>query len=138
VSKQSSRTRFTTKPPKVAGNVVCICSGVLVSIMVSIGAALFLSFVSVVTENTYIDGYIQYIMVGVTMISIFIGSVYAAHKAESKGLWIGMSVGLLYVLISISIGMEMSQEYVSVLVLANKCIAGIAAGIVGGLLGVNL
>jgi len=138
VSKRIDRTRFNTKPPKVSGTAVLIFKGVLVSLIVALVCTLFLSMISLVTENTYVDDYIQYIMVGVTMISIFIGSVYATQKALSKGLIIGMLIGIIYVLISVGLGMEISHESVSVLVLANKFVAGIAAGILGGLVGVNL
>ncbi|MPN12485.1 hypothetical protein SDC9_159803 [bioreactor metagenome] len=80
----------------------------------------------------------QYIMVGVTMVSIFVGSVYATQKSESKGLIIGMAIGFIYVLCSIGIGLEITHEPVVLLVLVNKCIAGLAAGALGGLVGVNL
>jgi len=138
VSKRIDRTRFNTKPPKVSGTAVLIVRGILVSLIVALVCTLFLSVISLVTENTYVDDYIQYIMVGVTMISIFIGSVYATQQAASKGLIIGMLIGIIYVLISVALGMEMSHESVSILVLTNKFLAGIAAGILGGLVGVNL
>jgi len=138
VSKPTSRTRFTNKSPKVSGTAMLICRGAFVSILVSFVCILFLSLISLFTENTYVDHYVQYIMVGVTMVSIFIGSVYATKQSESKGLIIGMFIGVVYILISIGCGMEITHEYVSVLSLANKFLAGMAAGILGALLGVNL
>lgn len=138
MSKRTGRTRFNAKPPRVSGTAILIFRGILVSLMVSLVCILFLSVINLVTENTYIDSYIQYIMVGVTLVSIFIGSVYAAHQASSKGLIVGMMIGLIYVLISVGLGMEISQESASLFVLANKFAAGIAAGILGGLVGVNL
>ena len=138
MSKRIDRTRFNTKPPKVSGTAALIFKGVLLSLIVALVCTLFLSMISLVTENTYVDYYIQYIMVGVTMISIFIGSVYATQQAASKGLIIGMLIGIIYVLISVGLGMEISHQSVTILVLANKFVAGIAAGILGGLVGVNL
>jgi len=138
VSKRIDRTRFNTKPPKVSGTAVLILKGVLVSLIVALVFTLFLSVISLVTDNTYVDFYIQYIMVGVTMISIFIGSAYATQQASSKGLLIGMFIGVIYVLLSVGLGMEISHESVSILVLTNKFVAGIGAGILGGLVGVNL
>jgi len=138
VSKRMDRTRFNTKPPKVSGTAALIVKGVLVSLITALVCTLFLSLISLVTDNTYVDQYIQYIMVGVTMLSIFIGSVYATQQAASKGLIIGMLIGIIYVLISVGLGMEMSLESVSILVLVNKFVAGICAGILGGLVGVNL
>jgi putative membrane protein (TIGR04086 family) len=138
VSKYVGRTRFNTKSPKESGATILICKGVLVSIIVSLFCTFFLSVISLVTENTYIDSYMQYIMVGVTMLSIFLGSVYATQQAESKGLLIGILIGITYVLISTGLGMEISQESISLLVLINKFLAGTAVGILGGLIGVNL
>jgi putative membrane protein (TIGR04086 family) len=137
VSKRIGKTRFNTTP-KGPGTAMLIGKGVFVSIITSLVCTFFLSVISLVTENTYIDNYMQYVMVGVTMISIFIGSVYATQQAESRGLIIGVLIGLIYVLISVGIGMEISQESISLLVLANKFMAGIAVGILGGLIGVNL
>jgi putative membrane protein (TIGR04086 family) len=137
VSKRIGKTRFNTTP-KGPGTAMLIGKGVFVSIITSLVCTFFLSVISLVTENTYIDNYMQYVMVGVTMVSIFIGSVYATQQAESKGLIIGILIGLIYVLISVGIGMEISKESISLLVLANKFIAGIAVGILGGLIGVNL
>lgn len=138
MSKHIGRTRFNTKSPKGSITAVLVGKGVFVSIVVSLVCTFFLSLVSLVTENTYIDSYMQYVMVGVTMLSIFLGSVYATHKAESKGLIIGILIGITYVLLSIGIGMEISQYSVSFFTLVNKLLAGIAVGILGGLLGVNL
>ena len=139
MTKITRRARFSPKrQPENTGVAVLIFKGVFASLLVSIACVLFLSIISLVTENTTIDKYLQYVMVGVTMVSIFIGSVYATQKAESKGLIIGMAIGIIYVLCSIGIGLELSHEPVLPLVLVNKCIAGLAAGALGGLVGINL
>jgi len=80
----------------------------------------------------------QYIMVGVTLTSIFIGSAYATQQAQAMGLIIGMTIGIIYVLVSLSIGIELNNETLSIFVVANKLVAGLAAGALGGLVGVNL
>lgn len=139
MAKITRRARFAPKrQPQDTGAVVLIFKGVVASLIVSVACALFLSFVSLVSENTYIDKYMQYIMVAVTMVSIFVGSVYATQKAESKGLIIGMAIGIIYVLISVGFGMKLSHDSIAMLVLLNKCLAGVAAGALGGLVGVNL
>lgn len=138
MSKRIGSTRFNTKPSKGAGTAVLILRGVLVSLFISLACTVFLSVVSLLTENTFIDSYIQYIMVGVNMISIFIGSIYATQQAAGKGLIIGTLIGVIYVLLSAGLGMEIMQESISLAVLANKFVAGVAAGILGGLVGVNL
>lgn len=129
---------MSVQPQKVPGAMTAIGKGVLVSLLVSLVAIIFLSVVSLATESLFIENYLRYIMVGVTVASIFIGSAYAAQRAGGAGLLVGMAVGLVYVLISVGVGLEMTPEPVSLLVLANKFFAGIAAGALGGLVGVNL
>ncbi len=138
MAKVTRRTRVSVPTQKVPGAVMAIGAGVLVSLMVSLVAIIFLSVVSLATESLFIESYLRYIMVAVTVTSIFIGSAFAAQRAGGAGLLVGMAVGLMYVLISVGVGLEMTQEPVSLLVLANKAFAGIAAGALGGLVGVNI
>lgn len=138
MAKVSKSSRFGAQPKKVPGVAVLMFKGILVSLAVSLVCILFLALAGLATETLFVDNYIRYIMVGVTMVSIFIGSAYAAQRAGAAGLIIGMAVGTVYVLISLAIGLEMSQDSVSVFVLASKFLAGIAAGALGGLVGVNL
>lgn len=139
MAKSTRGARFAPKRQmQETGVALLILKGVVASLIVSIVSVLFLSGISLMTENTFIEQYMQYIMVGVTMISIFMGSVYATQKAESKGLIIGMVIGMIYVLFSVGLGLKVSPEPVVWLVLVNKCIAGLAAGALGGLVGINL
>ncbi len=138
MAKVTRRTRMNVPPQKMPGAAMAIGAGVLVSLMVSLVAIIFLSVISLATESLFIENYLRYIMVAVTVTSIFIGSAFAAQRAGGAGLLVGMAVGIVYVLISIGVGLEMTQEPVSLLALANKVFAGIAAGALGGLVGVNL
>ncbi|HWQ61339.1 MAG TPA: TIGR04086 family membrane protein [Negativicutes bacterium] len=138
MAKVTRRTRANVQPNRVPAVATAIGKGVLVSLIVSLVAIVFLSVVSLATESLFIDNYLRYIMVGVTVASIFIGSAYAAQRAGGLGLLVGMAVGLIYVLISVGVGLETTPEPVSLLALANKLFAGIAAGALGGLVGVNL
>ncbi|CUH94246.1 putative membrane protein [Propionispora sp. 2/2-37] len=132
-------TRWNNAPPqKVPGLISLIIRGILVSFAFSLVCALLLSVFSLISENEFIDQHLQYIMVGISIISIFCGSVFATQKAESKGLFIGMAVGIAYVCISVLIGKGLQDESLSLLVFINKLLAGIAAGSLGGLVGVNL
>lgn len=138
VAKTTRRSSFNVKVQKKNNTILLIGKGVLLSITVSLLCTVFLSLVNLATDSLNIDKYMQYIFVGITMLSIFIGSVYATQQAESLGLVIGVMVGLIYVLISAAIGMNLNQESLSLLIFTNKFIAGIAAGALGGLVGVNL
>ncbi|HAK73756.1 MAG TPA: TIGR04086 family membrane protein [Sporomusaceae bacterium] len=117
---------------------VLILKGVITSVAVSIFCILFLALISLTSDNTFIEAYMQYIMVGVSLTSIFIGSAYATQQAQAMGLIIGVTVGIIYVLVSLGIGVELNNETLSMLVVVNKLVAGVAAGALGGLVGVNL
>ncbi len=138
MAKVTRRSRLNVPPQRVPGAVMAVGRGVLASLIVSLVAIIFLAVVSLATESLFVENYLRYIMVGVTVASIFIGSAYAAQRAGGAGLLVGMAVGLVYVLISVGVGLELTAEPVSLLVLANKFFAGIAAGALGGLVGVNL
>ncbi len=138
MAKVTRRTRLGVQPHRVSGVAAAIGKGVLVSLLVSLVAVVFLSVVSLATESLFIEEYLRYIMVGVTVASIFVGSAYAAQRAGGFGLLVGMGVGVVYVLISVGVGLETTPEPVSLLTLVNKFFAGLAAGALGGLVGVNL
>lgn len=133
-------TRHTraTQPPSVQNIFVRIAKGILVSIVVSICCLILVSVVTLFTENNYIETHIQYIMVAITLISIFIGSVWATRHTESMGLIVGMIVGLLYVLFSMIISYALNQDSIIFLIVISKILAGLGAGAMGGLVGVNL
>ncbi|TCL31790.1 putative membrane protein (TIGR04086 family) [Anaerospora hongkongensis] len=138
MNKISRRLRSNTQPPRSDGTAVLIFKGVITSVAVSVFCILFLSLISLTSDNSFIDAYMQYILVGVSLTSIFIGSAYATQKAQTMGLIIGMTVGIIYVLVSLGIGVELNNDTLSIFVVANKIVAGLAAGALGGLVGVNL
>lgn len=138
MAKVSRRTRFNAQPPKKVGATVLILQGVLVSISVSLVCVVSLALISLASENNSVENSLNYIMIGVTLISIFIGSVYATQKAQTMGLVIGVAVGAIYVLAALAIGIELTPDTLSLLVVANKLAAGMAAGALGGMVGVNL
>ncbi|WP_425060997.1 hypothetical protein SCACP_17640 [Sporomusa carbonis] len=138
MAKISRRTRNYPQTPRNTNISMAIFKGVVVSITVSLTCAVFLSLVSLLSDNRFIETYLEYIMVAVTTTSIFIGSVYATKQIEAKGLIIGCTVGIIYVIFSVGVGLELGQEQVSWLMLGNKFAAGSLAGALGGFIGVNL
>jgi len=138
MAKVTRRTRYNVQPPKASGWVILLFKGILVSLIVSIVSILFLTIISLSTDSSVIDKYMQYIMVAITMLSIFTGSAYVAQKAESMVLILGIAIGISYVLISVGIGAELNYESISILVLLNKLAAGTAAGVLGSIVGANL
>lgn len=133
--KKKSSIRLPRKVPKL---VALIIAGVMMSLAISAFAVAFLSAFFLVSESSFVERNLQYVIVGITMISIFLGSVYATFKIESKGLIVGFIIGLCYVSVTILVGFYLAQDNLSIWVLLNKYLAGIAAGGLGGLVGVNL
>lgn len=138
MAKLMKRSRVAVKQQETTGIPFAIFKGVMMSLGVSVILAILLSVFVLLVENTYVEQYLNYFMVAVTLVSIFCGSVYATQKVGARGLLIGAVVGGIYIIISVAIGMELNKETISLLVFANKFAAGIAVGALGGLLGVNL
>ena len=138
MTKTSRRTKKHLQVPPNTNSTMAIFKGVAVSIAISLICAVGLSIISLISEAGFIDNYLEYIMVAVTMISIFAGSVYATKETAAKGLVVGCAVGIIYVLFSVGVGMELGHEQVSWLMLGNKFAAGSLAGALGGFVGVNL
>lgn len=138
MAKASRRTKNYPQVPQNNNIPIAIFKGVAVSIAISLICAVGLSIISLISESRFIENYIEYIMVAVTMISIFAGSVYATKQTAAKGLLVGCAVGMVYVLFSVGVGIELGHEQVSWLMLGNKFAAGSLAGALGGFIGVNL
>ena len=138
MAKISRRTKGYPQAPRAANIPLAVLKGVGVSIAASLMGVVGLAVITLASENSVIDHYLEYSMVAITMISIFAGSVYAAKQTAAKGLLVGCTVGLIYVLFSAGVGNELGQEQISWLMLGNKLTAGCMAGALGGFIGVNL
>jgi len=134
----TKRARYSTQQKEPASAISLIFKGVLISLLVSLLCVLILTVISWVTDSLFVENYLRYIMIGVTMVSVFLGSVFAAHRARSAGLLIGVGVGAIYVLLALALGMEVSRESVNLFVMLNKLAAGLAVGALGAFVGVNL
>ncbi len=138
MAKTSHRIKSNPNKPNNTNIPMTIFKGVAVSIAISLLCAVCLSVISLMSEDGFIENYLEYIMVAVTMTSIFVGSVYATKQIAAKGLLVGCAVGVIYVLFSTGVGLELGHEQVSWLMLVNKFAAGSLAGALGGFIGVNL
>ncbi|MDR1702601.1 MAG: TIGR04086 family membrane protein, partial [Sporomusaceae bacterium] len=133
------------EPKSPAEYCAVILKGVALSIIVSLICAFFLSLLTFMSDVSALDNYLEYIMIGVTLMGIFIGSVYAAKKISGKsppvlvrGLLVGVSIGIIYALFSVGISSDLGQNQILLPVLGNKVAAGSLAGALGGFIGINL
>lgn len=132
--KSRKNQNFKGKP----GFIYCIIKGVVLSLFLALTSTLILTFLLSYWDLSFVEAHLQWIMVAITVISIFIGSTYSTYRVESKGLIIGILVGLFYILSGVAVTWTLGNDSFSLLLFTNKLVAGIAAGALGGLLGVNL
>lgn len=118
-----------------------IFAGVLYSIILSITlsailAVIYLNSNSIINE--FIDRFTAYIVFAISLISIFCSSILIVRKNHSKTLIIGLAIGGLYTIFISVIGYQFFHDSFVFSVFANKFLAGVAAGGLGSLVGVNL
>ncbi|MBE3589402.1 MAG: TIGR04086 family membrane protein [Firmicutes bacterium] len=66
------------------------------------------------------------------------GAAYGARRAEALGWLHGAAIGLVYVSLAVAAGLLAFQTDVSAFDLLRHLMLGLVAGVVGGVLGVNL
>lgn len=81
-------------------------------------------------------GIIDYVMIGIEGISVFLGAYIACMMTKSKGLLIGAAVGGISLLILLCCGMCISKNPIGILTLIRSAVL-IILGIAGGILAVN-
>lgn len=115
-----------------------ILRGLFISIVLTLVSLFLLSLILLEREQPFSATKLQYIMIAITLSSVFTGSFLAARYSQFRGLIIGLWVGLVYAFLSIAVGKSMTHEELSTLFIFNKVFASILAGALGGLVGVNL
>lgn len=138
MAKPAKYRKITPPAVRPIQTIGLIIRGVLVGLCISLFFTLLFSLVTLASDTVYIGQYTHYVMIAVNIVSIFIGSVYASRQAQSRILLIGITVGVLYVLLSILIGMQLNGETIALSVFINKILTGIAAGALGGVIGLHL
>lgn len=138
VKKPGHFNRTVSHPSSTVSVGLVIAKGVLVSFIASFILATIFSFTAALSDHDFLESYQDYLIAIITMTGIFIGSMCAAKRAESKGLLIGVTVGAVYMLISVAIGAIMNGEFVAPMLLGSKLAAAGLAGMLGGFIGVNL
>ena len=107
---------------------------------VALGITLLLLFIFavVLTYTNIAESVIKPVIIIVTAISILIGSSLSTLKIKKNGLLNGAIVGFIYIfslyIISSITGSGFNLNIISIVMIA----ASVAAGMVGGIIGVNL
>ena len=109
--------------------------GILVTCVVTLLLTCIFGFVLKMTSGIPY-GVIDYVMIGVTGIAVFLGAYIACVIVKSKGLVIGAAIGAVSLLILICCGFGFSDSSIGLSTLI-KSVVMLLCGIVGGILGVN-
>lgn len=118
--------------------IIYIAKGSVVSILVSLLFSVFLAVISLVSDLASIERYMPYIMLGATICSVFIGSVYAAQQAKSRGILIGVGVGMVYILVAAMVDTHIAAGTLSLIAFGKKMAVTAITGALGGIVGTNL
>jgi len=74
----------------------------------------------------------------IMIVSIAVGSIYMAIKAEEKGWLNGGIVGVLYFLILLLLNYLFIKPFIFDVYTIGKLFISLVAGVVGGMIGVNI
>ena len=123
ISKETGNTE--------SNNITKILKGSVISIILTI--------IGLLVANTEIgESTVNYIVMGITSISILIGSILSISKIEKKGILNGAIVGGIYViviyLLSSIINSNFNINFSSIILM----VVSIIAGMIGGIIGVNI
>ncbi|WFA09850.1 TIGR04086 family membrane protein [Tissierella sp. Yu-01] len=112
-----------------------LLKGLLMAFIITI---LLLVFYSLLLRFTSLSESKLHLLNNLTMIlSVVVSSIYVAVKIKDKGWMHGGIVGVLYYLIIILINLLFIRDSSSVLLLSKLLISTIA-GIIGGMIGINI
>lgn len=119
-----------------SSNLTRILRGSILSIVLTIAGLLIYSIILVNTEIS--ENTINYVVIGITSISILIGSILSISKIEKKGILNGAIVGGIYVVVIYLLSSIINSNFninLSAIILMT---ASIIAGMIGGIIGVNM
>lgn len=121
---------------EVMQNFIRIIKGSVTAIIITL--ILLFIFAAILTYTSIQEGVISPVIIIITAISILIGSSISTMKIKKMGLINGALVGLIYILtiylISSITGSGFNLQIQTIIMM----VASIVAGMIGGIIGVNL
>ncbi len=130
------KSNLTMGNQKCTNNVVNLFKGIIFSILITL--VLLFAFAAILTYSDMQESSIPVVTIAITAISILIGSSISTIKINKNGIINGGIIGfvyifLLYILSSVvKIGFALNAYSIVMMILA------IVAGMVGGIVGVNI
>ena len=121
---------------KKSSNIVNIIRGSIITIVFSIMALIIFSIILTNTELS--ENIINPVIMIITSLSILIGTIISASKIEKNGIINGACVGLIYIMALYVLSSIINSNFSFNLNSAILIILAIVAGMVGGIIGVNI
>ena len=128
--------KLNTRENLKKSNYIYILRGIIVSVLITMLGLLIFSII--LTKTNTSEATIFPVVVVITAISILIGSFIASGKIKNKGILNGAIVGGCYMLVIYLLSSIMGNSFSLNVQSFVTIIAAIMAGIIGGILGVNL
>lgn len=128
--------KLNTRENLKKSNYIYILRGIIVSVLITMLGLLIFSIILTKTNTSEVT--IFPVVVVITAISILIGSFIASGKIKNKGIVNGAIVGGCYMLVIYLLSSIMGNSFSLNVQSFVTIIAAIMAGIIGGILGVNL
>jgi putative membrane protein (TIGR04086 family) len=114
----------------------CVLAGVAVTFLTSLAAAALAAVVVAATPLTEQAAAGTLLPLGLAC--LVAGGGYAAHRARTMGWAHGLAVGLVYVLLALVLQPLLFRSPWTVAEVLRRLALGLAAGTLGGVIGVNL
>lgn len=130
------KQNINTEESEIKKNTIRIIKGSIFAILLSL--FLLLIYALILTYTNIPETTITPVVIIITAISILLGSIFSVRKIKKNGLINGGIVGLIYILTlyftssMCLVGFSISINSIIIL------ISGIVAGMLGGIIGVNL
>ena len=128
--------KLNTRENLKKSNYIYILRGIIVSVLITMLGLLIFSII--LTKTNTSEATIFPVVVVITAISILIGRFIASGKIKNKGIVNGAIVGGCYMLVIYLLSSIMGNSFSLNVQSFVTIIAAIMAGIIGGILGVNL
>lgn len=116
-------------------HIIRILKGILISFLVTL-VGIFL-FAILLTYSNVSENIIPIVLIVLTFISIFIGSVISVRKINKNGLLNGAMIGGIYVILLYLISSILNTGFAMNVYTILMIVIGMIAGIIGGIIGVN-
>lgn len=82
--------------------------------------------------------YLYYVIIAIHVISVVAGSIMAVRRVGGKGLWLGSSIGALYAIITLIIGLYVYHVPFNITKILLEAISCVLLGVLGAFIALNL